>query len=132
MSISNKVQFIGRVGGDPQVTVISSDKKKVTFSIATNESYKDKNGEKKTITDWHNIVAWGKLADIIEKYVKKGSELLIDARHKTDSWEDKETKEKKYSSYFLASEIKFFGSKTTEAAQAEESQEQEWDDRPEL
>ena len=110
-NLNNKCQFIGNVGKDPETLLTTSGKKKVTFSIATTKFFKDKTGEKKSKTDWHNIVAWVKLADIIEKYVKKGHEVIIEAEHISETFEDKEGV-KRYSSYFLASDIKFRGKKT--------------------
>jgi len=75
-TLKNKVQLIGNVGNEPEITNLESGKKVAKFSIATNESYKDSNGEKVTNTQWHNIVAWGKIAEIVEKYVGKGKEKL--------------------------------------------------------
>lgn len=71
-TLRNKVQLIGNVGNEPEITNLESGKKVAKFSIATNESYKDSKGEKVTNTQWHNIVAWGKIAEIVEKYVGKG------------------------------------------------------------
>ncbi len=101
----NKVQFIGNLGKDPEVKVTSNERKLATFSIATNEQYKDINGEKQQITDWHRIVAFGKLAEIIEKYVKKGSKVYIEGKQKTRSYEDKEGN-KKYITEVIANEMK--------------------------
>lgn len=83
----NKVILVETVGKDPEIRNTQNNKV-ATFSLATNESYKDKNGEKKTVSEWHNIVIWGKLADIVEKYVKKGNHLYIEGKLSTRSWED--------------------------------------------
>ncbi|MDT0651909.1 single-stranded DNA-binding protein, partial [Autumnicola edwardsiae] len=74
-TLRNKVQLIGHVGNDPEIVNLESGKKLAKFSIATNESYKNSKGEKITDTQWHNIVAWGKTAELIESYVPKGKEV---------------------------------------------------------
>lgn len=83
----NKVILVGTVGKDPEIRN-TQNSKVANFSLATNESYKDKNGEKKTVTEWHSIVIWGKLADVVEKYVKKGNHLYIEGKLSTRSWDD--------------------------------------------
>lgn len=87
MSSLNKVQLIGRLGKDPEVRHIDSGMTVSNFSIATSESYTNKTGEKVEQTEWHNIVAWGKLAEIIEKWVTKGMLIYIEGRLKTRKWE---------------------------------------------
>lgn len=76
-TLKNNVQLIGRLGNDPELRSFESGKKMATFSMATNETYFNNKGEKVTDTQWHNIVAWGKKADIIEEYLKKGSEIAM-------------------------------------------------------
>nr|WP_303328167.1 single-stranded DNA-binding protein [uncultured Butyricimonas sp.] len=83
----NKVILVGTVGKDPEVRNTQNNKV-ATFSLATNESYKDKNGEKKIVTEWHNVVIWGKLAETVEKYVKKGNHLYLEGKLSSRSWED--------------------------------------------
>jgi len=78
-SLRNSVQLIGRLGKDPEVKEFG-DKKKATFSIATSDSYKNAKGEKVEDTQWHNVVIWGKLAGVAEKYLKKGQEVCIEGR----------------------------------------------------
>lgn len=88
MSGVNKCILIGRVGKDPEVKTTGNGQKVANFSIATSESYKDKQtSEKKEITDWHNIVIWGSLVDVIEKYVHKGDQIYIEGKMRTRSWE---------------------------------------------
>lgn len=82
----NKVILVGTVGKDPDIRT-TQNSKVVTFSLATNETFKS-NGEKKTVTEWHNIVIWGKLADIVEKYVRKGNHLYVEGKLTTRSWDD--------------------------------------------
>ena len=78
-NLRNSVQLIGRLGKDPEVKQFN-DKKKVAFSIATTDSYKNQKGEKVEDTQWHNVVMWGKLAGIAEKYLKKGNEVAIEGK----------------------------------------------------
>ena len=87
MSSLNKIQLIGRLGKDPEVRHIDSGMTVSNFSIATSESYTNKTGEKVEQTEWHNIVAWGKLAEIIEKWVTKGMLIYIEGKLKTRKWE---------------------------------------------
>ena len=78
-SLRNSVQLIGRLGKDPEVKVFG-DKKKASFSIATTDSYKNQKGEKVEDTQWHNIVVWGSLAAVAEKYLKKGQEVCVEGK----------------------------------------------------
>ena len=78
-SLRNSVQLIGRLGKDPEVKTYSG-KKKAAFTIATSDTYKNNRGEKVEDTQWHNIVIWGKLADVVEKYLKKGQEVVVEGR----------------------------------------------------
>ena len=89
-TLKNKVQLIGNLGNDPEIINLESGKMLAKFSIATNESYKNANGEKVTDTQWHNIVAWGKTAQIVEKFVSKGKEVAIEGKLTTRSWQDKD------------------------------------------
>jgi len=86
-TLKNKVQLIGNVGNEPEITNLESGKKVAKFSIATNESYKDSKGGKVTNTQWHNIVAWGKIAEIVEKYVGKGKEVALEGKLTSRSYE---------------------------------------------
>ncbi|MBI1768935.1 MAG: single-stranded DNA-binding protein [Bacteroidetes bacterium] len=78
-TLRNSVQLIGRLGKDPEVKTFG-DKKKAAFSIATSDSYKNTKGEKVEDTQWHNLVIWGKLADVAEKFLKKGSEVAVEGK----------------------------------------------------
>ena len=86
----NKVILVGHLGKDPEIRVTESGKKVANFSLATTESYKDKNGGRVDSTEWHNIAFWWPIADVIEKYLKKGSQIYLEGRLKTRSYEDKE------------------------------------------
>lgn len=109
-TLRNKVQLIGNVGNTPKVMELENEKKRVKFSLATNEVYRSATGEKITETQWHNIVAWNKTADIIEKFVQKGKEIAIEGRLTSRSYEDKEGN-KKYITEVIANEILLFGGK---------------------
>jgi len=89
-ALRNKVQLIGRLGQEPEIVNLESGRKLAKFSLATNENYTNAKGEKVENTEWHNIVAWGKTAEIIEKYVNKGQEIVIEGRLTSRSYEDKE------------------------------------------
>lgn len=94
-TLKNKVQLIGHVGQDPEIKSFDGGKKLAKLSIATNESYKNDKGEKVEETQWHNLIAWGKTADIIEKYVVKGKEIAIEGKLTHKSYDDKNG-EKRY------------------------------------
>lgn len=108
-TLKNKVQLIGNVGQEPTVATLDSGKKVARLSLATNESYKDNKGEKQTNTDWHNLVAWGKTADIIETYVTKGKEIAIEGKLTFRSYEDKEGT-KRYVTEVVVDELLLLGS----------------------
>ncbi|MBO3117977.1 single-stranded DNA-binding protein [Winogradskyella sp. DF17] len=107
-TLRNKVQLIGNLGNDPEIINLESGKTLAKFSIATNESYKTAQGEKVTDTQWHNIVAWGKTAQIVEKYVGKGKEVAIEGKLTTRSWEDKDGI-KRYTTEVVCNELLMLG-----------------------
>ena len=115
-TLKNKVQLIGNVGNEPEITNLESGKKVAKFSIATNESYKDSKGEKVTNTQWHNIVAWGKIAEIVEKYVGKGKEVALEGKLTSRSYETKEG-EKRYVTEVVVDEILLLGIKGDNASE---------------
>ncbi len=88
-SIKNKIQLIGNIGKDVDITTFESGNKVAKVSLATNESYTNKNNDKVTSTQWHNLVAWGKTADILEKFVKKGDTLGIEGKLEYRDYDDK-------------------------------------------
>lgn len=89
-TLNNRVQLIGNVGNTPEITVLESGKKMAKFSMATNHHYTNSDGEKVTDTQWHNIVAWGTNAELVENYVPKGKSLVLEGRLSNRSYEDKE------------------------------------------
>ena len=101
----NKVILVGNLGKDPEVKYTPSGTAVAKFSLATNEGYKDKAGQWQERTEWHNIVAWQRLAEIVGEYVKKGSKVYIEGRLQTSSWDDKETGQKKYKTEIIANDL---------------------------
>lgn len=114
-ALKNKVQLIGNLGNAPEVKTTENGKKLARFSVATNESYRNANGEKVTETTWHNLIAWGKVADIAEKYLNKGSEVAIEGKLINRSYTDKDGN-KKYITEVQVNELLMLGSKTTASA----------------
>ncbi len=104
MSSLNKCQFIGNLGKDPEVRVIGQDTKVATFSLACSESYTNRAGEKVETTEWINIVIWGKLADVVEKYVHKGDKLYVCGKLMNRSYESQDGT-KKYITEIKADEL---------------------------
>ena len=109
-SLRNQVQLIGNLGKDPEVKDLNSGKKVANFTLATNESYRTKDGEKKDNTQWHNIVAWDKTAEIIEKYATKGREVIVKGKLTSENYETKEG-EKRYVTKVVCDEIVLIGGK---------------------
>lgn len=107
----NKVILVGRLGKDPEIRSTPSGQTVAKFSVATDEKYTDRNGEKQQRTEWHNIVAWGKLGEICGQYLRKGKLVFIEGRIQTDSWDDKETGVKKYRTDIVANEMRMLDKK---------------------
>ena len=103
-TLRNKVQLIGNLGNQPEVITLESGKKLAKFTMATNESYKNEKGEKITDTQWHNIIAWGNIAQIIEQYVNKGEELAIEGKLTSRSYDDKDGN-KRYITEIVVNEL---------------------------
>jgi single-strand DNA-binding protein len=109
-ALKNKVQLIGNLGSAPEIKTISNGRKMARFSMATNESYYNSKGEKVDETQWHLIVAWGKVAEIAEKYLDKGSEIAIEGKLINRSYTDKEGV-KKYITEVELNELLLLGEK---------------------
>ena len=109
-TLKNHVQLIGNVGREPTITNLESGKKVARFSIATNENYKNDKGEKVQNTDWHTVVAWGKIAEIVEKYVGKGKEIGITGKLRTRTYTTDDGNQR-YVTEVEAREILLLGSK---------------------
>jgi len=113
----NKVILLGNVGKDPEVKYFDNDVAVASFSLATSETYKDKSGQKQTKTEWHNITAWRGLAKLAENYIKKGTQLYIEGKITTRSWDDKDGN-KRYTTEVVANTIQMLGKKDSGGAEA--------------
>jgi single-strand DNA-binding protein len=111
----NKVILVGRLGRDPETRYTSSGQAVANFSVATDESYKDKNGERQKRTEWHKIVVWGKQAEIAQQYLKKGSLVFIEGRIQSREWQDKEG-QKRTSFEIVATNFRMLGGRGDSAA----------------
>jgi single-strand DNA-binding protein len=107
----NKVILVGNVGQDPEVKYTASGLPVAKLSLATNERFKDRNEQWQDRTEWHSIVAWQRLAEIVGEYVRKGSKLYVEGKLQTSTWEDKQTGEKKYRAEIVAREILLLSSR---------------------
>jgi single-strand DNA-binding protein len=104
----NKVILVGHLGKDPEIRALESGRKVANFTLATTEAYKDKNGERVENTEWHNVSFWGPIADVIEKYLKKGSQIYVEGKIRTRSYEDKD-KVKKYITEIIGNTMTMLG-----------------------
>lgn len=101
----NKVILLGNVGKDPEIKATASGTVVATFSIATSERFKDKTGNWQDRTEWHNLVAYQRTAEIVRDYVKKGNKLYVEGRLQTSSWDDKTTGQKKYKTEIIVGDL---------------------------
>ena len=113
----NKVILVGRLGRDPETRYTGSGQAVANFSVATDESYKDRNGERQKRTEWHKIVVWGKQAEIAQQYLKKGSLIFIEGRIQSREWQDKEG-QKRTSFEIVANNFRMLGGRAESAAAA--------------
>ncbi len=114
----NKVQIIGRLTRDPEVRTTPTGKNVCSFSVATGFTWTDQSGQKKEQTEFHNVIAWGKLGDIIGQYMKKGRQIYIEGRLQTTSWDDKTSGQKRYKTEIIAENMIMLGSKPGEGSPA--------------
>ncbi|MFZ0735258.1 MAG: single-stranded DNA-binding protein [Candidatus Sulfotelmatobacter sp.] len=105
----NKVILVGNVGKDPEVRYSHSGTPVANFSLATNERFKGRNDEWQERTEWHNMVAWQRLAEIVGEYVSKGSKLYLEGKIQTSSWEDRQSGERKYRTEIVARDLLLLG-----------------------
>ena len=110
----NKVILIGNLGKDPEVRTTENGSKVATFSLATSETYKNKEGQKVDQTEWHNIVLWRESAEIAEKYLRKGSQIYLEGKIRTRSWDDKDGI-KRYTTEIIGFSFTMLGAKREEA-----------------
>ena len=113
----NKVILVGRLGKDPEVRFTSGGQAVANFSVATDESWKDKDGEKQKRTEWHKLVVWGKLAEIVQQYVKQGDLVYLEGRIQSREWQDKEG-QKRTSFEIVADTLRMLGGKKREGQSA--------------
>jgi single-strand DNA-binding protein len=111
--LRNKVQLIGYPGAEPDVRITDNGKKRVRFNMVTTESYRNANGEKVTESQWHHLVAWGKVAELIEKHLVKGREIAIEGRLVTRSYNDKDGN-KKHITEIHVNELLMLGVKSSQ------------------
>ena len=115
----NKAMLIGNVGRDPEVRYLEGNNgaKVATFTLATTERYRDRNGETRENTEWHNIVAWRNTADVVERFVRKGTQVYIEGRIRTRSWDD-QNGNKRYTTEIIADTLQLLGKKSDNPSQA--------------
>ena len=101
----NKVILVGNLGKDPELKFTPQGTPVAKFTVATNEGYKDKSGQWQERTEWHNVIAWQRTAEIVGEYLKKGSKVYIEGRLQTSSWDDKETGQKRYKTEIVANDL---------------------------
>ncbi len=114
----NKVQIIGRLTRDPELRTTTTGKNVCSFSVATGFTWNDQSGQKKETTEFHNVIAWGKLGDIISQYMKKGRQIYIEGRLQTTSWDDKTSGQKRYKTEIIAENMIMLGGKSDDSAGA--------------
>jgi single-strand DNA-binding protein len=111
MSDLNKVQLIGRLGKDPEARYMPNGTAVCNFSLATGEKWKDKNGDKQERTEWHSITAFGKVAEVVAEYLRKGSQVYVEGKLHTDKWKDKEGNDR-YTTKIILSQLQMLGGKS--------------------
>jgi single-strand DNA-binding protein len=107
----NKVLLVGNLGRDPEVRSTPSGQPVATFTLATNRRWKDKNGQRQEQTEWHNIVVWGRLAEVAGQYLTKGKQIFVEGRLQTRSWEDRQTGEKRFRTEIVADNFQMLGAR---------------------
>ena len=123
MASVNKVIIVGNLGKDPEMRYSTDGAAIANISIATTESWKDKSGAKQEKTEWHRICFFGKLAEIVGQYLKKGSQIYVEGRLQTRKWQDKESGQDRYATEIIADRMQMLGS-----SGREHNQEQSHDD----
>ncbi len=126
----NKVILVGNVGKDPEVRYSQSGTPVANFSLATNERSKDRNGEWQDRTEWHSIVAWKRLAEIVGEYVAKGTKLYVEGKIQTSSWEDRQSGERKYRTEIVARDLLLLGPRGNSDEDHQSSSHDENEDQP--
>lgn len=114
----NKVILLGNLGKDPEIRKLENGRAVVNFSLATSETYKNRTGEKVTTTEWHNVVLWSPLAEIAEKYLRKGNQVYIEGKITNRSYDDKDGN-KKYITEVVGREMTLLGNRTSDSGQSD-------------
>ena len=117
----NKVLLIGNVGKEPEIRHLESGVAVASFTLATTERYKDRNGVMQDQTEWHNVVCWRNLAELSEKYINKGSQIFVEGKIRTRSWQD-QTGQKRYTTEIVADNIRLLGKRTDSQQQGYQPQ----------
>ena len=117
----NKVILVGNVGKDPETRYLEGGTAVCSFSLATSETYRNRDGEKVTNTEWHNIVLWRGLAEVAEKYVRKGSQLFIEGRIRTRSWDDRDGN-KRYTTEIVGDNMQMLGRRADDQGSQDKQQ----------
>ena len=105
----NKVILVGNLGRDPELRSTPSGQQVASFSLATNRKWKDRDGNRQEQTEWHNIVCWGRQAEIAGQYLTKGRQIFVEGRIQTQSWEDRQSGEKKYRTEIVCENFQMLG-----------------------
>lgn len=116
----NKSILVGNVGKNPEVKHLDSGSTVASFSLATSETYKDKNGERQKQTEWHNIVFWGKTAEVVEKYITKGMLVYIEGKITTRKWQDKDGNDR-YTTEIIGQKLQMLGKSTGEVSEGKQN-----------
>ena len=114
----NRVILIGNLGKDPEVRTLEGGAKVANFPLATTETYKNRSGDRAEHTEWHNIVLWRGLAEVAERFLKKGNSVYIEGKLRTRSWDDQETGNKRYITEVIADNMTMLGGRRDDAAEA--------------
>ena len=127
----NKVILLGNLGADPELRTTAGGDAVATISIATSDSWKDKNtGEEQQKTEWHRVVFFRRMAEVVGQYLKKGSSVYIEGQLQTNSYEDKNTGEKKFSTQIVARDMQMLGSRNSSETQSNSTEEASMDQTP--
>ena len=127
----NKVILLGNLGADPELRTTAGGDAVATISIATSDSWKDKNtGEEQQKTEWHRVVFFRRMAEVVGQYLKKGSSVYIEGQLQTNSYEDKNTGEKKFSTQIVARDMQMLGNRNNSETQSNSSEEASMDQTP--
>ena len=129
MGSVNKVILVGNLGADPELRYTNTGTAVANLRIATNEQWTDKNGERQSRTEWHNIVAWGKLGEICGKYLKKGRSIYVEGRLQTRTWDD-QSGQKRYTTEVVAQVMQMLGGRPGEGGSDASEPDTNWESRP--